>query len=94
MQAQGTGTDQGAQRAINWIFVFLFSVIGALNLLLIHPIPGTSYLLLAVAYLPFTELYLKKKLGFSIPFWVKIVFGFVVLWGTLAVGDLAEVFGL
>ena len=72
----------------------VFVVIGVLNLFLVHPVPGVLYLLLSVAYLPRTDIILKNRFGFSIPLVAKIILGLVILWGTLAVGDLAEMFGL
>lgn len=75
-----------------WIFVVVFFVIGILNMILIHPVPGVFYLLLLFIYLPSTNTFLKNKFGFSIPLIVKIIFGLVILWATLAVGDLMEMF--
>jgi hypothetical protein len=77
-----------------WIFTVLFFIIGLLNLFLVHPVPGIFYIILSIVYFPKTDIYLKKKLGFTIPVIIKIIFGFVILWGTLAVGDLAEILGL
>ena len=72
----------------------VFVVIGVLNVFLVHPVPGVFYLLLSSVYIPPTDAILKKRFSFSIPLAVKIVLGLVILWGTLAVGDLAELFGL
>lgn len=77
---------------ISWIFGIIFFVIGVLNAILVHPVPGTFYILLSFIYLPSTNTILKKKFGFSIPLAVKIILGLVILWGTLAVGDLMEMF--
>jgi hypothetical protein len=79
---------------IIWIFTVLFFIIGLLNLFLVHPVPGVFYILLSIVYFPKTDIYLKKKLGFTIPVLIKIIFGTVILWGTLAVGDLAEILGV
>lgn len=79
---------------VNWIFGAIFFVTGILNLWLVHPVPGIFYLLLSLGYLPQTDAFVKRTLGFSIPPAVKIVVGLVILWGTLAVGDLAEILGL
>lgn len=79
---------------ISWIFGIVFFVIGVLNIFLVHPVPGVFYLLLSLMYLPQTNTILKKRFGFSIPLVAKIVLGLVILWGTLAVGELAEMFGL
>lgn len=77
---------------ICWIFIVVFFVIGILNMILIHPIPGMFYLLISFIYLPSTNTFLNNKFGFSIPLVVKIIFGLVILWATLAVGDLMEMF--
>lgn len=79
---------------ITWIFTLTFAVVGVLNLFLVHPVPGICYLVLAAVYLPQTNQFLKKKFGFTIPLIAMIGVGIVVLWGTLAVGDLAEILGL
>lgn len=79
---------------LGWLFFIVFFVIGALNAIMVHPVPGIFYLLLSLVYFPSSNTILKKKFGFTIPLAVKIIVGFVILWGTLAVGDLAEMFGL
>lgn len=79
---------------ISWAFGLSFLAIGILNVFLVHPVPGMFYLLLSVFYYPRANAVLKGRFGFSIPLAVKIVLGLVVLWGTLAVGDLAELAGL
>lgn len=77
---------------ISWLFFILFVAIGILNIIFVHLVPGIFYLLISVLYLPRTNSYLNRKLGFSIPLAVKIILGFVILWATLAVGDLMEMF--
>ena len=72
----------------------LFIVLGLLNLMYIHPAPALFYFILSLIYFPITDTILKLKLRISIPFWAKLVLALAVLWGTLAVGDLAEEFGL
>ncbi len=81
-------------KIINWIFGVAFIVIGVLNLFLVHPVPGIFYLLLSFLYFSPANTFLKKRFGFSIPIVVRIILGLAILWGTLAVGDLAEMFGL
>ena len=78
--------------AISLLLGLIFVVTGVLNIILVHAVPGIFYLLLSLAYLP--NEFLKSKLGFAIPLVIKVILGFVVLWGTLAVGDLAEILGL
>lgn len=76
----------------SWIFVILFFILGVLNLIFVHPVPGMVYLMLSLIYLPSTNAFLKNKFGFSIPLVAKIILGLVILWATLAVGDLMEMF--
>ncbi|MBT8238685.1 MAG: hypothetical protein HKP38_07265 [Croceitalea sp.] len=75
-----------------YVLFALFVVLGVLNLFLIHPVPGVFYMLLSLVYLPPLNRYLKAKLKFSIPTAIKLVVAFLVLWGTLGVGDLMELF--
>ncbi len=82
------------QNISTWIFAVLFFVIGILNLFLIHPVPGIFYLILSLVYLPQINSILKQKFNISISFKIKIILALIILWGTLAVGDLAEMFGL
>lgn len=90
----GTGTISAAIGILSWIFGVVFIVTGILNLFLVHPVPGIFYLLLSFIYFPPVVTLLKERLGFSIPLTVKVILGFVILWGTLAVSDLAEILGL
>lgn len=83
-----------AVHLVSWLFGILFLVIGLLNLTLVHPVPGIFYLILSLVYFPAVNILLKNKLGFAIPFIARVLVGLVVLWGTLAVGDLAEILGL
>ena len=83
-----------AQTIVSWTFGILFIVIGLLNAFLVHIVPGIFYLLLSFVYFPPAIALVRKRLGFSIPFAIRIILGLVILWGTLAVGDLAEMFGL
>jgi len=55
-------------------------------------VPGLIYLLISLVYLPSTNSLLKKKFGFSIPIAMKIILAVLVLWFTLGVGDLMEMF--
>lgn len=79
---------------VNWAFFILFIIIGVLNLFLVHPVPGIFYLLLSTLYLPKTNAILKSTIGFSVPMWAKVIIALVILWGTLAVTDLADMAGL
>lgn len=79
---------------ISWVFTLVFLTLGVMNLILVHPVPGIFYILLACIFSPPVNTLLKNTTGLAIPLAVKILIGLVVLWGTLAVGDLAEMYGL
>ena len=89
-----TGDATVTSSIVSWTFCIVFIALGLLNLFLVHPVPGVFYLLLSLVYFPQTNVLFKKWFGFSIPLIVKIILGLVILWGTLAVGDLAEMYGL
>ena len=77
---------------ISWIFVIIFFALGILNLIFVHYVPGIIYILLSLVYLPSINTFLHKTLGFTIPLWTKILVGLIIIWGTLGVGDLMEMF--
>ena len=77
---------------LNWIAAGLFAIIGVLNVVLIHPVPGLLYLLFVFVFLPATNTFLKKHFGFTIPPLVKIIAFVMVMWGTLGVADLMELY--
>ena len=64
--------------------------IGALNLWLVHPVPGTVFLLLSLLYIPLLHTLLRKTFGFAVPLAAKIILGIVVVWFTLGVSDLGD----
>ncbi|NNK89355.1 MAG: hypothetical protein HKO89_01995, partial [Saprospiraceae bacterium] len=70
----------------------LFITIGILNIFLVHPLAGIFYILLSIIYLPPIHRSLQSKFGFSINNVLKFVLAILILWGTLAVGDLMELF--
>ncbi|NCU39159.1 hypothetical protein EOL96_09110 [Candidatus Saccharibacteria bacterium] len=83
-----------SRNAIGWIFGILFIIIAVLNAVLVHVVPGVLYLLLSLFFLPpFTKL-VKSKFNYAIPLALQVIVGLLALWGTLAVGDLAEILGL
>lgn len=77
---------------MSWIFWLIISTIGVLNVFLVHAVPGLLYLTFSLIYFPPFDSVLRKRFNFSIPCYVKIILGFVVLWATLGVGDLFELF--
>ena len=83
-----------AGNLLSWIFAVVFFAIGVLNLIFVHPVPGVFYILFSLIYIPATNAFLKAKFGFSISLVVKIILFLLVMWVTLAVGDLAEMYGL
>ena len=77
---------------ISWIFVVIFFTLGILNLIFVHDVPGIIYILLSLVYLPSINTFLNTRLGFTIPLWTKILVGIIIIWATLGVGDLMELF--
>jgi hypothetical protein len=75
---------------INCVLGILVFSIGVLNLILVHPVPGTVFLLLSLIYFPPVNDLLRKKLGFTIPLMAKIILGMVIIWFTLGVSDLGD----
>ena len=59
---------------------------------LVDPRPGVIYLLLSFVYFPPANAILKKRFGFSIPLVVKIILGIVIIWFTLVVSELGDMF--
>jgi hypothetical protein len=77
---------------IYWLFTLVFLILGLLNAFLVHIVPGLIYSVLAAFYFPPAIQIFQKYFSLSIPLFIRIIFGLVVLWGTLAVGDLMEIF--
>lgn len=75
---------------IGWVFGVVVLAVGVLNIILVHPVPGTVYLLLSLIYFPPANAYLKQIVGFSIPPAVKIFLGIVIIMFTLGVSDLGD----
>ena len=81
-------------KIVSYAFGIIFVITGVLNLFLVHLVPGTFYLLLSLLYFPLADATSTKWFGLKVPFALKVILGLVILWGTLAVGDLAEILGL
>lgn len=77
---------------VNYFFAVLFLIIGILNAIIIHIVPGIFYILLSLLYFPFSCAFIEKRLNIKIPNWLKLVIAILILWGTLGVGDLMEYF--
>ena len=78
----------------SWLAGITLVVLGILNVLLVHPVLGIVYLLLSFVFFPPVHSILKRKFGFRIPLAVRIILFIVIIWFTLGVGDLAEMYGL
>jgi len=73
-----------------WLFGLVVFAIGAANLLLVHPVPGITFLLLSLVYFPPANVLLRDLTGISIPLLVKIILGVVIVMFTLGVSDLGD----
>ncbi|NDK56598.1 hypothetical protein [Pontibacter fetidus] len=71
-------------------FAVVLLIVGVLNMVLVHPVPGLMYFMLAILYVPATNSLLRKKLGFGVPAIVKIALGIVIIMFTLGVSDLGD----
>ena len=79
---------------IGWLFTMLIFTLGILNLVLVHPVPGIAYMLLSLIFFPPVKAFVSKKTGFVIPVAFQIVLGFIIIWFTLGISDLGEMYGL
>ena len=76
---------------ISWFIGLVVFTIGVLNLLLVHPVPGSVFLLLSALYFPPADTFFMKNFGKPIPIWAKLILGFVIIWFTLGVSDLGDI---
>ncbi len=75
-----------------WIFSILFFILGILNTVLIHVVPGLIYLMPGLLFCPPVAVRLTRRTGIIQHPAIGIVAGLTILFGTLAVGDLMELF--
>jgi hypothetical protein len=75
-----------------WLFALVLVIIGVLNLVLVHPVPGIAYLIFSLIYFPPVMHWLRGNLGIRIPTALKIILGIIIMWFTLGVSDLAEIY--
>ena len=75
---------------ISWILGLVVFIIGALNLFLVHPVPGLIFLSLSLLYFPPGDTLFYRVFGAPVPAAVKVVLGFVIIWFTLGVSDLGD----
>lgn len=76
----------------SWFMAVLFVVLAVLYLIYIHPIPAAIYALLSLLYLPPAVQYFRNKTGRTLSPIILGILAFLVLWYTLAVGELIEYF--
>jgi len=80
-----------AVNILGWIFGGIIFAIGLANLLLVHPVPGMTFLLLSLVYFPNINNALRKKYGFSVPLLVKLILAIAIIMFTLGVSDLGDI---
>jgi hypothetical protein len=78
---------------VSWVIGVLFVALGILYFIFVHPVPALIYLVLSIIYIPPLDAMIKRRFGFSIPIWIKIILAFLIIWYTLAVGELIETDG-
>lgn len=77
---------------LNWIAGLILLSIGLLNLILIHPVPGFAFIIFSLIYFPPVTDLIRKSLNLNIPPIVKVfIFAFLV-WFTLGISDLGDLF--
>lgn len=77
---------------LNWIAGLILLSIGLLNLFLIHPVPGIAFIIFSLIYFPPVTELLKKNLNLTIPPIVKVFLFVFLVWFTLGVSDLGDLF--
>ncbi len=75
---------------LSWFLMVVFVLLGVLNIIYIHVVPGIFYLMLSLLYCPPLGDSVRAKIGIAIPYWLKIIIALLILLTTLAVGDLVE----
>jgi hypothetical protein len=85
-------TESKKWNVTNWIIGIIFLLLGILNLIFVHPVPGLFYFIISCIYLPPFSAYAREKSGWIIPNAIKIILALFILWASLAVGDLMEMF--
>ena len=79
---------------VSLVFGLLLLTIGIMNVFMVHPIPGIIYILVSLIFFPPTNNLLKKTLNFTIPFKLKLIIFILIMWFTLGVEELSEIYGL
>ena len=73
-----------------WLFGMIVFLIGFLNLLFVHVVPGNVFMLVSFLYFPPPGAYFRQRFGFVIPVAIKIALGLVIIWFTLGISDLGD----
>ncbi|WP_115463027.1 hypothetical protein [Winogradskyella aurantiaca] len=76
----------------SFLFFGFFLLIGLLNVWYVSVLFGVLYMLFALVYLPGFDTAVSRILHLNVPRGLKYLVALLVLWGTLAVGDLMELF--
>lgn len=80
-----------ANNLISWILGVLFILIGTINLFWGNdPFFGVLIILMSLVYLPPTISIIKKKIGYSLPLFIKFIVGIFILWSAIGVGELFD----
>lgn len=77
-------------RLFNWGFAIVLIIVGILNILLVHPVPGLIYLLLLCLYFPPITDFIEIKWSVNIPFLAQIFLAIAIIMFTLGVSDLGD----
>ena len=75
---------------ISWILAVVVFVIGILYLVFVHPVPALVSIIVSLIILPPVNAALKNKVGFAVPFAVRLGLGLFLIWFTLGVSDLGD----
>lgn len=78
---------------LGWTFGMVVLATGILNLVLVHPVPGMIYLVLSLVFFPPVNNLVIKTTGYNIPTTLKIILGIMIVWFTLGISDLGEMYG-
>ena len=76
-----------------WFFWLIVLTIGISNVVLVHPVPGIVFLILSFVFFPPADSWLRQRMNFGIPRFLKIALGFMIIWFTLGISDLGEIMG-
>ena len=78
-------------KIIGWAFGLVAFAIGIVNLFWGNdPFFGAFIILLSFVFFPPVNSVIKKLVGFSVPWFVKLLLGLFILWAALGVGELFD----